>query len=290
MAVTAALVKELRDLTGAGMMDCKKALTEVGGDIEAAIELMRKNGQAKAAKKAGRIAAEGTIIIRSENGVAAMLEMNCETDFVGRDESFLAFSNKVADIALAGKISDIEALKAADLDGSTVEEARLALINKIGENINVRRVQIIEGANLGAYIHGGRIGVVSVLEGGSAELAKDIAMHVAASSPAYVKPENVPADVVEKEKAIQVEIAVNSGKPAEIAEKMVVGRMKKFTHEVSLTGQLFVKDPSTTVADLLKSNSADVVNFFRFEVGEGIEKKEEDFAAEVQKQIEAASK
>jgi len=290
MAVTAALVKELRDLTGAGMMDCKKALTEVGGDIEAAIELMRKNGQAKAAKKAGRIAAEGTIIIRSENGVAAMLEMNCETDFVGRDESFLAFSNKVADIALAGKISDVEALKAADLDGSTVEEARLALINKIGENINVRRVQIIEGANLGAYIHGGRIGVVSVLEGGSAELAKDIAMHVAASSPAYVKPENVPADVVEKEKAIQVEIAVNSGKPAEIAEKMVVGRMKKFTHEVSLTGQLFVKDPSTTVADLLKSNSADVVNFFRFEVGEGIEKKEEDFAAEVQKQIEAASK
>lgn len=290
MAVTAALVKELRDLTGAGMMDCKKALTEVGGDIEAAIELMRKNGQAKAAKKAGRIAAEGTIIIRSENGVAAMLEMNCETDFVGRDESFLAFSNKVADIALAGKIADVEALKAADLDGTTVEEARLALINKIGENINVRRVQIIEGANLGAYIHGGRIGVVSVLEGGDEELAKDIAMHVAASSPAYVKPENVPADVVEKEKAIQVEIAVNSGKPAEIAEKMVVGRMKKFTHEVSLTGQPFVKDPSTSVADLLKSNSADVVNFFRFEVGEGIEKKEEDFAAEVQKQIEAASK
>jgi elongation factor Ts len=271
-------------------MDCKKALTEVGGDIDAAIELMRKNGQAKAAKKAGRIAAEGTIIIRSENGVAAMLEMNCETDFVGRDESFLAFSNKVADIALAGKITDVEALKAADLDGATVEEARLALINKIGENINVRRVQIIEGANIGAYIHGGRIGVVSVLEGGDEDLAKDIAMHVAASSPAYVKPEDVPADVVEKEKAIQVDIAINSGKPAEIAEKMVVGRMKKFTHEVSLTGQPFVKDPSMSVADLLKSKSADVTSFFRFEVGEGIEKKEEDFAAEVQKQIEAASK
>lgn len=290
MAVTAALVKELRDLTGAGMMDCKKALTETDGSIDAAIELMRKNGQAKAAKKAGRIAAEGTIIICSNNGVAAMLEMNCETDFVGRDDNFLTFSNKVAEVALAGKITDVEALKAAEIDGTTIEEARLALINKIGENINVRRVQIIEGDNIGAYIHGGRIGVVSVLEGGDTELAKDVAMHVAASSPAYVKPEDVPADVVEKEKAIQVDIAINSGKPAEIAEKMVVGRMKKFTHEVSLTGQPFVKDPSISVADLLKSKSADVVNFFRFEVGEGIEKKEEDFAAEVQKQIEAASK
>jgi elongation factor Ts len=288
MAVTAALVKELRDLTGAGMMDCKKALTETDGSIDAAIELMRKNGQAKAAKKAGRIAAEGTIIICSNNGVAAMLEMNCETDFVGRDDNFLTFSNKVAEVALAGKITDVEALKAAEIDGTTIEEARLALINKIGENINVRRVQIIEGDNIGAYIHGGRIGVVSVLEGGDTELAKDVAMHVAASSPAYVKPEDVPADVVEKEKAIQVDIAINSGKPAEIAEKMVVGRMKKFTHEVSLTGQPFVKDPSISVADLLKSKSADVVNFFRFEVGEGIEKKEEDFAAEVAAQIAAA--
>ncbi len=290
MAVTAALVKELRQMTGAGMMDCKKALTETDGDIDAAVELMRKNGQAKAAKKAGRIAAEGTIIVKSTGTVAAMAEFNCETDFVARDESFLAFANGVADVILAGKITDMEALKATAYGDTTVEEARLALINKIGENINVRRAQIIEGDNLGAYIHGGRIGVVSVLKGGSEDVAKDVSMHVAASNPQFVTPDHVPAEVVEKEKGIQVEIAMQSGKPAEIAEKMVVGRMKKFTHEISLTGQAFVKDPSMSVADFLKQNSAEAVDFVRFEVGEGIEKKEEDFAAEVQKQIEAASK
>lgn len=290
MAVTAALVKELRQMTGAGMMDCKKALTETGGDIDAAVELMRKNGQAKAAKKAGRIAAEGTIIVKSTGTVAAMAEFNCETDFVARDESFLAFANGVADVILAGKITDMEALKATAYGDTTVEEARLALINKIGENINVRRAQIIEGDNLGAYIHGGRIGVVSVLKGGNEDVAKDVSMHVAASNPQFVTPDHVPAEVVEKEKGIQVEIAMQSGKPAEIAEKMVVGRMKKFTHEISLTGQAFVKDPSMSVADFLKQNSAEAVDFVRFEVGEGIEKKEEDFAAEVQKQIEAASK
>ncbi len=281
MAITAAQVKELRERTGVGMMDCKKALVETDGDMEAAIELMRKKGQAKAAKKAGRIAAEGTIIIKSSGSLAAMLEVNCETDFVARDASFLAFAGDVAQLALDNKIADVEALKAAQLGDSTVEETRLALVQKIGENMTVRRVALVEGENLGQYIHGGRIGVVAVLKGGSEDVAKDVAMHVAANNPEYVTPADVPAEVVEKEKGIQVDIAVQSGKPADIAEKMVTGRMKKFTHEVSLTGQQFVKDPSISVADHLKANGAEVVNFVRLEVGEGIEKKEEDFAAEV---------
>lgn len=288
MAVTAALVKELRERTGAGMLDCKKALQATDGDVEAAIENMRKSGQAKAAKKAGRIAAEGVILTSVGDGVATMMELNCETDFVARDENFLAFGNKVLAFAAEHKLSDVAALSAAEIDGTKVSDLRDTLVAKIGENINVRRVTTIEGDNLGAYVHGGRIGVVSVLTGGSEELAKDVSMHVAASSPQYVKPDDVPADVVEKEKAIQIDIAMQSGKPAEIAEKMVVGRMKKFTGEISLTGQPFVKDPSMNVGKLLKDNNADVVNFIRFEVGEGIEKKEEDFAAEVQAQMAAA--
>ena len=290
MAITAAQVKELRELTAAGMMDCKKALVETDGDIEAAIEYMRKKGQAKAAKKAGRIAAEGVIIIKSNGTQAAMLEVNCETDFVARDESFLAFANSVADLALSQNISDIEALKAASLGEATVEETRLVLVNKIGENMNVRRVALVEGENLGEYIHGGRIGVVAVLKGGDADTAKDIAMHVAANNPEFVTPGDVAADVVEKERRIQIDIAVQSGKPENIAEKMVVGRMKKFTHEVSLTGQAFVKDPSMSVADFLKSKGAEAVNFVRLEVGEGIEKKTEDFAAEVEATMAAAQK
>lgn len=290
MAVTAALVKELRERTGAGMLDCKKALVETDGDIELAIENMRKSGQAKAAKKAGRIAAEGVILTKVESGKATMLELNCETDFVARDEGFLAFGNQVLDIASAKGINDIDALNAAELNGSTVAETRETLVAKIGENIAPRRVLHVEGDNLGAYVHGGRIGVIAILNGGDEALAKDVAMHVAAASPQFVKPEDVPADVVEKEKEIQVEIAIQSGKPAEIAEKMVAGRMKKFTGEISLTGQPFVKDPSTSVGDLLKSKGADVVNFVRFEVGEGIEKKSEDFAAEVAAQMEAAKK
>lgn len=290
MAVTAALVKELRERTGAGMLDCKKALVETDGDIELAIENMRKSGQAKAAKKAGRIAAEGVILTAINGNRATMMELNCETDFVARDEGFLAFGNKILGLAAEGNINDIEALNAATLDGATVAETRDALVAKIGENISPRRVMNVEGDVLGAYVHGGRIGVVAILTGGDEELAKDIAMHVAAASPQYVKPEDVPADVVEKEKQIQVEIAVQSGKPAEIAEKMVVGRMKKFTGEISLTGQPFVKDPSMSVGDLLKSKGADVINFVRFEVGEGIEKKTEDFAAEVAAQMEAAKK
>jgi elongation factor Ts len=290
MAVTAALVKELRERTGAGMLDCKKALVETDGDIELAIENMRKSGQAKAAKKAGRIAAEGVILTKVEAGKATMLEVNCETDFVARDEGFLAFGNKLLDVAFEKGLNDIEALNASEIEGGVVSDVRDALVAKIGENISPRRVLTVEGDNLGAYVHGGRIGVVAILTGGEEELAKDVAMHVAASSPQFVKPEQVPAEVVEKEKAIQIEIAMQSGKPAEIAEKMVVGRMKKFTGEISLTGQPFVKDPSVSVGDLLKSNNADVVNFVRFEVGEGIEKKSEDFAAEVAAQMAAAKK
>ena len=290
MAVTAALVKELRERTGAGMLDCKKALVETDGDIELAIENMRKSGQAKAAKKAGRIAAEGVILTKVEAGKATMLEVNCETDFVARDEGFLAFGNKLLDVAFEKGLNDIEALNASEIEGGVASDVRDALVAKIGENISPRRVLTVEGDNLGAYVHGGRIGVVAILTGGEEELAKDVAMHVAASSPQFVKPEQVPAEVVEKEKAIQIEIAMQSGKPAEIAEKMVVGRMKKFTGEISLTGQPFVKDPSVSVGELLKSNNADVVNFVRFEVGEGIEKKTEDFAAEVAAQMEAAKK
>ncbi|RUO49751.1 translation elongation factor Ts [Pseudidiomarina donghaiensis] len=291
MAITAALVKELRERTGAGMMDCKKALEETGGDIDAAIENMRKSGQAKAAKKAGRVAAEGVILTKTEGNVGTLVELNCETDFVARDESFLAFGDKVINAAFNSKHSDVEALKATNIGDGTVEEVREALVAKIGENMNVRRVITLEGGDLvEAYVHGGRIGVLVAITGGDADLAKDIAMHVAASAPQFVKPEDVSAEVVEKERAIQLDIAMQSGKPQDIAEKMVEGRMRKFTGEISLTGQAFVKDPSITVADLLKQKGADVLTFVRFEVGEGIEKKSEDFAAEVQAQMAAAKK
>ena len=286
--ISAALVKELRERTGAGMMDCKKALTEADGDIELAIENMRKSGQAKAAKKAGRIAAEGVILARAEGNTAVMIELNCETDFVGKDASFRAFGEQVLALAVANKISDLEALKAAAMEnGDSVEVSLNNLIAKLGENMNLRRMIVVEGDNLGTYIHGGRIGVITKLVGGTTDLAKDLAMHVAANSPQFVKPEDVSAEVVAKEREIQIDIAINSGKPKEIAEKMVEGRMKKFTGEISLTGQMFVKDPSISVADLLKKEGADVLEFVRFEVGEGIEKQETDFAAEVQAQIAA---
>lgn len=272
--VTAALVKELRERTGAGMMECKKALVEANADIELAIENMRKSGAAKAAKKAGRVAAEGAILVKEAEGVAAILEVNCETDFVAKDASFLAFANEVVEAALAEKL-DTEALKAK------FEETRATLVAKIGENIGIRRVEFIEGAKVGSYRHGDRIGVV-VAADADAEVIKHVAMHVAASKPEYVTPEDVPADVVEKEKQIQIDIAMQSGKPAEIAEKMVVGRMKKFTGEVSLTGQAFIMDPSQTVGQMLKEKGASVSNFIRFEVGEGIEKAQEmSFAEEV---------
>ncbi|NRB69358.1 MAG: elongation factor Ts [Vibrio sp.] len=274
MAVTAALVKELRDRTGAGMMECKKALVETNGDVELAIENMRKSGAAKAAKKAGNVAAEGAIIIKEDNGFAALLEVNCQTDFVAKDGNFTAFAEKVAAEALASKAS-VEELVAK------FEEERIALVAKIGENINIRRVQYVEGTAIASYRHGEKIGVVVAGEG-DAETLKHVAMHVAASRPEYVNPEDVPADVVEKEKAVQVEIAMNEGKPAEIAEKMVVGRMKKFTGEISLTGQAFVMEPKKSVGEILKERGASVATFVRLEVGEGIDKGEEmSFADEV---------
>ena len=290
MAVTAALVKELRERTAAGMLDCKKALVETDGDIELAIENMRKNGQAKAAKKAGRIAAEGVILTKVANGVATMMEVNSETDFVARDDGFVKFGQQLIEVAFANKINDMDTLNNTEVDGVKISDLRDTLVAKIGENISPRRVVSVEGDNLGAYVHSARIGVIAILQGGDEELAKDIAMHIAASNPQFVKPEQVPAEVVAKEKEIQLDIALQSGKPAEIAEKMVSGRMKKFTGEISLTGQPFVKDPSMLVADLLKSKGADVINFVRFEVGEGIEKKEEDFAAEVAAQMAAVKK
>lgn len=253
--VTAALVKELRERTAAGMMECKKALVAAEGDIELAIENMRKSGAAKAAKKAGNVAAEGTIIIKEEAGVAALLEVNCQTDFVAKDAGFLAFANEVAEAALAERL-DITALQAK------FEDARIALVTKIGENISIRRVELVEGVALASYRHGEKIGVVVAGEG-EAETLKHIAMHVAASKPEYVNPSDVPADVVEKEKAVQVEIAMNEGKPQEIAEKMVIGRMKKFTGEVSLTGQAFIMEPKKTVADILKEKGASVTTFGR---------------------------
>ncbi|EOX4972541.1 translation elongation factor Ts [Vibrio alginolyticus] len=272
--VTAALVKELRERTGAGMMECKKALVEANADIELAIENMRKSGAAKAAKKAGNVAAEGAIIIKEENGVAVLLEVNCQTDFVAKDGNFTAFAEEVAAAALASKAS-VEELQAQ------FEDARVALVAKIGENITIRRVEYVQGTTIASYRHGEKIGVVVAGEG-DAETLKHVAMHVAASKPEFVNPEDVPADVVEKEKAVQVEIAMNEGKPAEIAEKMVVGRMKKFTGEISLTGQAFIMEPKKTVGEMLKEKGASVSTFVRLEVGEGIEKKEEmSFAEEV---------
>lgn len=289
MAITASLVKELRERTGAGMMECKKALVETNGDIETAIDNMRKSGAAKAEKKAGRIAAEGIIIAKaSEDGkVAAIVEVNSETDFVARDENFTSFSQSVVDAALANKTTDVATLTAITLDnGETIETARTNLIAKIGENIGVRRVQIVEAETaLAAYIHGGRIGVVVALNGGDQELAKDVAMHAAATNPQVISPEDISEDVYNREKDIFTAQATESGKPAEIVEKMIEGRMRKFAAEVSLVGQSFVKDPSITVGNLLKKANASVTSLVRFEVGEGIEKKQDDFAAEVMAQV-----
>ena len=276
--ITAALVKELRERTAAGMMECKKALVEADGDIELAIDNMRKSGQAKAAKKAGRVAAEGVILtkIAADGKFGIIMEVNCETDFVAKDAGFLAFANVVAEAALADRTSDIEALQAK------FEEQRTTLVAKIGENINIRRVATVEGEKLGAYMHGARIGVLVAATGAADdELVKHIAMHIAASKPDFINPGDVPAEVVAREHQIQIDIAMQSGKPREIAEKMVEGRMRKFTGEISLTGQAFVMDPSKTVDALLKEHKAGVAEFIRFEVGEGIEKVEVDFAAEV---------
>jgi translation elongation factor Ts len=273
--ITTALIKELRELTGAGMMDCKKALQESEGDVEKAIENMRTSGQLKAAKKATKVAAEGQIVVRSDASGAALVEVNCQTDFVAKDESFLAFAAKVADVAIQSR-PDIEALKAQ------FEEERTTLVAKIGENIEVRRVSYVDGEKCATYLHnGGKIGVVVAGEGDDVTL-KNMCMHVCASAPQFLSPEDVPEDVVEKERKVQLEIAMNEGKPADIAEKMVSGRMKKFAGEVALKGQPFVMEPKKSVGDVLKENKSDVTSFVRLEVGEGIAKQDgPSFAEEV---------
>ena len=284
MAITANLVKEIRQRTGAGMMDCKKALVQTNGDIEKAIENMRKSGQAKAAKKAGRIAAEGSIFIavNENNTNAAIIELNCETDFVSKDAGFLSLGNKIAQKALTSKTQNLEDLENQTLEENSVKETITALVAKIGENIKLRRLNFIKGDFLAHYLHGAKIGVVTSLDINNPEVAKDICLHVAATNPAFISPKDVSKDVLEKEEQIQLDIAKKSGKPEEIAKKMVIGRMNKFSAEISLTGQAFVKDPTITVEKLLKEKKANVMQFVRFEVGEGIEKKEVDFAKEVE--------
>ena len=292
--ITAAMVKELRDATGAGMMDCKKALVAADGNMQAAIDAMRKSGAAKAAKKAGRTAAEGIITVAQAGKKVVLVEVNSETDFCAKNAEFVTFAQKVADTALANNISDVEVLKNTQLDGQTVAEGLTALVAKIGENLQLRRVALVEAKDdetIGLYVHSNkRIGVAVVLKGGDETIAKHVAMHVCASKPDFVHPEDVSAEVVDHERQVQIEIAMKSGKPQAIAEKMVEGRMKKFTGEVSLTGQPFVMNPEITVGQMLKEAKADAVSFVRYEVGEGIEKQAVDFAAEVQAQVAAAQK
>tara|TARA_S200000501_G_scaffold372269_1_gene416956 strand:- start:4592 stop:5455 length:864 start_codon:yes stop_codon:yes gene_type:complete len=287
MAISASMVKELRDRTGLGMMECKRALTEAGGDIEVAIEDLRKSSGMKAAKKAGRTAAEGTVTIKlaDDNSVGVLLEVNSETDFVARDENFLDFVGTVIDAVYETKNTNIESLMSG-----TLETQREALVQKIGENISVRRATIVEGKNIDGYVHSnGKIAVLVNLSAGDSVLAKDVAMHVAAVNPQVAKPEDMDAALLEKERAIYVAQAEDSGKPAEIIEKMVEGRVRKFLAESSLVEQPFVKDPDLKVGQLLKNSSADITSFYRYEVGEGIEKEEVDFAAEVAAQVKQSS-
>ena len=288
MAVTASMVKELRERTGAGMMECKKALVETNGDLDAAIELLRKSGLAQADKKASRIAADGKIALASseDGGEVVMVEINCETDFVAKDANFLTFTTAVAANAISSGSNDVETLMETDFNGSSLELARQALVSKIGENIQVRRIKRLQSSNnIGAYVHGGRIGALVDLEGGDTELAHDIAMHVAAMNPEYVDVDDVPADVLEKEKQFLISQAADSGKPADIIEKMVSGRMRKHLSAITLLGQDFVKDGDVTVAQLLKQNNASVKGITRLAVGEGIEKREDNFADEVMQQV-----
>jgi elongation factor Ts len=289
MNITADTVKQLRERTGAGMMECKKALVETSGDLDAAAELMRKNGLAKADKKAARVAAEGAIVIERSGLQAAMVEVNCETDFVARGEDFQAFAREVAKAALAHAVASVEALGQAASSGGTVEERRRALIAKIGENIAIRRlVRMSAPTALGDYLHGTRIGSLVALEGGDEALARDLAMHVAAINPAYVDAGAVPADVLDKEREILTEQTKGEKKPPEIIAKMVEGRLRKFLAEITLLGQPFVKDPEVTVEKLLKKAGAKVTQYVRYEVGAGIEKKQDDFVKEVMQQVGGA--
>lgn len=284
--ITTALVKELRERTGLGMMECKNALRNTNGDIELAIEELRKTSGMKAAKKAGRIAAEGAISIKAsaDNKYAVIVEVNSETDFAAREEGFVKFVGLVADKAFAGRLTDVAALMSGEL-----EAVREGLVQKIGENIGVRRIASLDADVVGSYIHAGsRIGVLVALKGGNVELAKDVAMHVAAANPQFLAPASVPGDVIEKEKEILIAQSQDSGKPKEIIEKMISGRIQKFLAEISLTEQAFVKDPDTTVGKLVSKAGAELLSFIRYEVGEGIEKEGKDFAQEVAEQVAKA--
>lgn len=288
MEITASLVKELRERTGAGMMECKKALVENGGDIDASAEWLRKSGLAKADKKADRVAAEGIIVAAQDGGKAVLVEVNSETDFVAKDSNFLDFTKAVAATALSSGAADIDTLKAAKLpSGETIEEARAAVIAKVGEKVDVRRIVRLESTNnVAAYVHGGRIGVLVELAGGNEELARGLAMHVAAMNPPHNKAADVPAEFVAKEK--EIELAKMSdkdkSKPADILEKIISGKIAKIVNEVTLYGQPYVLDTNQSVEQVLKAAVADVVGFQRLAVGEGIEKVVEDYAAEVMKQ------
>ena len=293
MQITAAMVKELRERTGSGMMECKKALQEADGDIDIAIENMRKSGLAKADKKAGRVAAEGRIAINiSDDGkTAVIVEVNCETDFVSGGDDFMAFVNEVAAATLENTPDSVEALLELSIDGSqSIEEKRKAMVSKIGENIQVRRFEIMNAGagSFGSYLHGTRIGVLLEMENGKEDLIKDVAMHIAASKPTCVTEDQVPAELLEKEREILIAQAQDSGKPQDIIEKMVEGRIRKYLAEITLVGQPFVKDPDKTVGALLKDKGANVTGFVRYEVGEGIEKKQENFADEVMAQVNAS--
>ena len=295
MAVTAESVRLLRERTGAGMMECKKALVETNGDLEAAAEMMRKSGLAKADKKASRVAAEGVIVLEraADSRRAVIVEVNCETDFVARESDFKSFATNVARAALAGRPADVDALLQLKIDGGgTVDETRRALIAKIGENIGVRRFALVEApAIVGAYLHGSRIGALVAMKSGDDAVAKDIAMHVAAIKPARVSAAEVPADEIAKEREIQLAQAKNdpknAGKPDEILVKILEGKIRKWVNEITLLGQPFVKDPDQSVEKYLKQAGGEVISFVRYEVGDGIEKKQEDFAEEVRKQVES---
>jgi len=291
MTITASMVKELRERTGAGMMECKKALVAADGNMEAAITAMRKSGQAKAAKRAGRIAAEGVILVAhsDDNKMACMIEVNCETDFVARDDNFRAFTQQVVQRGLATHSASAEALLSVPIqDGSskTIEEQRAELVAKIGENVQLRRVACIQsGGIVGTYSHSNRIGVIVALDKDLPDLAKDIAMHIAAMNPQAIDSDSVSEELIEKERDIFSSQAKESGKPDNIIAKMVEGRIAKFLKEICLVDQAFVKDPDQTIAQLLKADNAKVTEFIRYEVGEGIEKEVVDFAGEVQAQL-----
>ena len=287
MSISASMVKELRERTGAGMMECKKALVDSDGNLDSAIELLRTTGQAKAEKKAKRIAAEGRIIIKSDTEHTVILEINSETDFVANDSNFINYAESVAVAILENDIVDLESLSKIDLTtGTNIENARTQLISKIGENISIRRFDKIKQCdNMGVYTHGARIGAVVAITGGDEETSKDVAMHVAASNPICIDNKGVPEEMVSREERIFREQAASSGKPPEIIDKMIQGRMKKFFKEVTLLGQPFIKNPDMTVNELLKESKAEIISFKRYEVGEGIEKKEENFADEVMAQI-----